>query len=103
MLHIKPVVSINHQSGRVEPAGISRTHRAMVEMLYQKFLEKVKGMQNLHVAVLHGNIPAEAAELAERVMRELSPVEMIINITGPVLGINTGPRAMALCGYSGSF
>jgi fatty acid-binding protein DegV len=24
---------------------------------------------------------------------------MIVNITGPVLGINTGPDALALCGY----
>jgi len=24
---------------------------------------------------------------------------LIVNITGPVLGINTGPGALALCGY----
>jgi len=29
----------------------------------------------------------------------LKPAEIMINITGPVLGINTGPRALALCGY----
>lgn len=101
MLHVKPVVTINHQTGRVEPVGVARTHKGMVDMLYQKFSEKMKGLQPLHVAILHGNIPVEAAELAERVVKELAPVEVLINITGPVLGINTGPRALALCGYAG--
>lgn len=98
-LQIKPVVSINHESGRVEPAGLARTHNGMVDMLYKKFLEGLRGEGALHVAVLHGNAPAEAEKLAEKVQAELKPAEIMINITGPVLGINTGPRALALCGY----
>ena len=98
-LQIKPVVSINHETGRVEPAGLARTHNGMVDLLYKKFLEGLRGEGSLHVAVLHGNAPAEAEKLAEKVQAELKPAEIMINITGPVLGINTGPRALALCGY----
>lgn len=98
-LQIKPVVSINHETGRVEPAGLARTHNGMVDMLYKKFLDGLRGEGSLHVAVLHGNTPAEAEKLAEKVQAELKPAEIVINITGPVLGINTGPRALALCGY----
>ena len=98
-LQIKPVVSINHETGRVEPAGLARTHNGMVDLLYKKFLEGLRGEGALHVAVLHGNAPAEAEKLAEKVQAELKPAEIMINITGPVLGINTGPRALALCGY----
>jgi fatty acid-binding protein DegV len=29
----------------------------------------------------------------------LRPAELLINMTGPVLGVNTGPGALALCGY----
>lgn len=100
VLNIKPVVTINHVTGRVEPAGIARTHKNMVEMVYNKFFEKIGDPSNLHIAVLHGNALAEAEALAERISREFNPKEILINITGPVLGINTGPRALALCGYT---
>lgn len=100
VLKVKPLVSINHISGRVQPAGLARTHHALVEMLYKKFFELVGNGQNLHIAVLHGNVPDEAQELADRIREEYHPVELIMNITGPVLGINTGPGALALCGYA---
>ncbi len=41
-----------------------------------------------------------AQQLAERIQNEFHPLELLINITGPVLGINTGPDALALCGYN---
>jgi DegV family protein with EDD domain len=99
MLNIKPVVAINHQTGRVEPAAIARTYKNMVDIVYQKFFERINTARPMHIAVLHGNALAQAEALAERVRKEYSPVELVINITGPVLGINTGPRALALCGY----
>jgi DegV family protein with EDD domain len=100
LLQVKPLVSINHQSGLVEPVWLARTHRAMKEMLYSKFFESLAGGKNLRVAVLHGNAPEEAEEMAERIRAEFDPLELIVNITGPVLGINTGPKALALCGYA---
>jgi fatty acid-binding protein DegV len=51
------------------------------------------------VAVLHGNVPQEAEALAERIRMEYQPHELLVNLTGAVLGINTGPRALALAGY----
>jgi DegV family protein with EDD domain len=99
MLQIRPVVSINHHTGLVEPAGLARTHKKMAEMLYSKFLEKISTGSKMRVAVLHGDNPSEAEQLAERIRIEYAPLELIIQITGPVLGINTGPNALALCGY----
>jgi len=52
------------------------------------------------VAVLHGNALPEALALADRIKKEYNPSELLVNITGPVLGIHTGPRALALCGYT---
>ena len=102
LLKVKPVVTINHETGRVEPAGLARTYKSMVNMLYKKFFNALEGEEKLHVAVLHGNALDEAQKLADRIREEFSPVELIINITGPVLGINTGPGALALCGYAES-
>lgn len=99
LLKVKPLVAINHHTGLVEPVGLSRTHAALVDQLYAKFFEKLKSKQNLRVAVLHGNALPAAEALAERIRREYQPLELLVNITGPVLGINTGPGALALCGY----
>lgn len=100
LLQVKPLVSINHETGLVEPESLARTHKNLVEQLYSRFFESLKGSQNLHVAVLHGNVQPEAEALAERITAEFQPVEVLINMTGPVLGINTGPGALALCGYA---
>lgn len=99
MLHIQPVISINHESGLVEPVGLARTQQKMIDMLFQKFKEKMEVGKLLHVAVLHGNCPEQGKQLADRVQEILSPVELHLSITGPVLGINTGPNALGLCGY----
>lgn len=101
-LHVKPVVSINHEAGQVEPLGLARTRKSGVEMMFGRFVSFLRGGANAHVAVLHGNALEEAEALAERIRAELNPVELQVNITGPVLGIHTGPRALALCGYAES-
>jgi len=100
LLKVKPLVSINHQTGLVEPVSLARTQKALVEMMYQKFFEQLKSHNNLRIAVLHGNVPEKATALAEQIRAEFNPLELLVNITGPVLGINTGPGALALCGYS---
>ncbi len=100
LLHVKPLVSINHESGLVQPVSLARTQKTVIEMMYSKFFEMLQGSKNLHIAVLHGNALQKAEELAQRISSEYNPIEIIINITGPVLGINTGPDALALCGYA---
>lgn len=100
LLKIKPLVSINHRSGLVEPSGLYRTQKALVDGLYQKFFDHLKGGKKRHIAVLHGADPDAGQALADRVRAEYHPLELILNTTGPVLGINTGPGALALCGYA---
>lgn len=100
LLNVKPLVSINHDTGLVEAIGLSRTQKLLIDSMYKKFFAKLDLSKKLHIAVLHGNAPEKAKELAKRVQEEFNPVELIINMTGPVLGVNTGPNALALCGYS---
>jgi DegV family protein with EDD domain len=99
-LSIKPIVSINHEKGLVEPDGSARTYRNMIEMVYRRFGEKIIRQGRLHIAVLHGAALSEAEHLAERIKAEFHPIELFINLTGPVLGVNTGPKAVAICGYA---
>lgn len=100
ILKVKPLVSIDHVSGRVQPAGLARTRRSLMQMLESKFFDALEGKQGkLHIAVLHGNVPEEGQALADKINAAYHPEELLLNITGPVLGINTGPGALALCGY----
>ena len=100
LLDLKPLVQINHQTGLVEAGGRARTRRKSIDMLVDLFFEKLDITKDLHIAVLHGNALEEARALVERIRQEYAPLELLVNITGPVLGINTGPRALALCGYT---
>lgn len=71
----------------------------MIGLLYQRFFELLPSGGKLHLAVLHGGALEETEELAACVQKEHAPEELIINLTGAVLGKHTGPGALALCGY----
>jgi len=100
LLQVKPLISINHQTGLIEPVSLARTRRSVIEMMYNRFFGLLKDGKNLHIAVLHGDVREKAEELAQQIRTEYNPIELIINITGPALGIHSGPGAMALCGYA---
>ncbi len=100
LLDIKPLVQINHKTGLVESCGQARTRKKSIETLVSRFFEQLAPDKPKRIAVLHGNALPEAEALADRINNEFHPVELLLNITGPVLGIHTGPRALALCGYT---
>ena len=100
VLKIKPQIRVNHDSGLVEPGPISRTRSQAIERLYEGFFKKLDISKPLHIAVLHNAALVEAEELAQKVREDFHPVELIVGIVSPVLGVHTGPQALALCGYS---
>jgi len=102
LLNVKPLVYIDHTTGLVEAGERVRTRKRAIETLYEGFFRQFEGRRGpLHICVLHGNAREEAERLAERVQAEFSPVELLITITTPVLGVHTGPGALALSGYVG--
>jgi len=100
VLKIKPQIRVNHATGSVEPVDISRTRAKAIESLYSAFTKKLDLTKPLRIAILHNDALEEAKTLAEKIITELKPVELIIALTSPVLGVHTGPQAIALAGYS---
>ncbi len=100
LLQIKPILDVDARSGEVIDIATARTRRRSVEEFYQRFFKIIDPTRPFRVAVMHGNAPDEAALLVERIRAEYHPLEIFTCITGPVLGINTGPRALALAGYN---
>ncbi len=101
LLKIKPLIYVNHISGKVGAAFPSRSRKHAIEDLYREFFRHIDTSLPLHITVLHNNALPEAKMLMERVIRDFSPKEIFISIVSPVLGVHTGPKALALCGYAG--
>ncbi|MFW6115652.1 MAG: DegV family protein [Chloroflexota bacterium] len=100
LLDIKPLVYVDHETGRVEAGARVRTRKRGLDTLYRRFFEQVDTDREMHIAVMHGDAPEDAERIADRIRREHSPAELLVAITGPVLGVHTGPRAIALGGYA---
>jgi DegV family protein with EDD domain len=100
LLHLKPQISVDHQTGEVAGGRRSRTRKKALEDLYQDFFNQVDRTKTLRIAVLHNAAAQEAQELVDRIKEEVQPAELILSIVSPVLGVHTGPRAIAICGYT---
>ena len=100
LLNLKPQISVDHQSGEVAGGRRSRTRKKALNDLFVDFFDQVDREKPLRIAVLHNATPEEAEALAEKIKSEINPAEIIISIVSPVLGVHTGPRALAICGYT---
>ncbi len=100
MLSIKPQIYIDHQTGLIEAGQRARTRGKALEATYQDFFRNIDVRKTLHVAVLHNAAPAEAEEMAQRIRENYQPSELFITIVSPVLGVHTGPEAIAIAGYT---
>lgn len=100
VLQIKPIIFVRPDKGTVGASIPARSRKSAIESMYKEFLKHIDPTHPVHITVLHNAADEEAAALAERVRQDINPVEMFISIVSPVLGVHTGPRALALCGYS---
>jgi DegV family protein with EDD domain len=100
ILKIKPLIYVNPVTGTVGASIPGRSRKTVIEGMYKEFFNHVHPERPLHVTVLHNAAYEEAQALADRVQAEYAPKELFISIVSPVLGVHTGPRAIALCGYS---
>ncbi len=100
MLNIRPVITVNAQSGLVDPVGIARTRKKGIEQMIDRFFGDLPAGRPLHVCVLDGLARPDAEQIGADIEAKHHPAELIYNTTGPVLGIHTGPGALALAGYA---
>jgi len=100
LLNFKPQIWVNHKTGMVEAGRRTRTRQKALQTLHDDFFAQLDTRQKMRIAVLHNAALPEAEALAARVQNEFAPVELIITIVSPVLGVHTGPRAIALCGHT---
>jgi DegV family protein with EDD domain len=100
IVQIKPLIYVKHETGTVGASLPARSRKSAIDGMYKEFFKHIDTTRPLHLTVLHNAALQEAQELAERVRQEYNPKELFISIVSPVLGVHTGPRAIALCGYA---
>lgn len=100
VLAIKPIINVKSDTGTVGVGLPARSRKAGKKSLYKSFFKKLDNSKPMHIAVMHNNALEEAQVLAAQIKEEYAPTEMFIQIVSPILGVHTGPGALALCGYS---
>ena len=100
LLNLKPQIMVDHKSGKVVGGRRSRTRKKALADLYDDFFSRIDQEGGLRIAVLHNAAPSEARDLVNRIDAAHKPAELITSIVSPVLGVHTGPRAVAICGYA---
>jgi DegV family protein with EDD domain len=102
VLRIKPLIYVKPESGTVGASIPARSRKSAIEGLYKEFGRHFSPGMRLRIAVMHNNAEQEAREVLERLRKEFSPLEMVFSIVSPVLGVHTGPGAIAIEGYAES-
>jgi len=100
VLSIKPLVYVNPQKGTVGAGLPARSRKLAIEGMQREFFKNINVKLPMHIAVLHNNALEEAKALAQKVLETYHPKELITTIVSPILGVHTGPQAIALCGYA---
>ncbi|MDP2965218.1 MAG: DegV family protein [Pelolinea sp.] len=100
VLKVKPLIYVRPDTGTVAPGIPARSRAAALQGLYREFFRHIDTNQRMHITVLHNNAEDEACAIEEQIRKEYSPQELFVTIVTPALGAHTGPRAVALCGYS---
>ncbi len=98
-LPIKPVLLLTSEKGKFEAIAIKRTSKGMKEGLLNALFNKVPDLSRCRLIILHGDAFEAALEMKERILNVAQPLELYVSSTGPVVGLNTGPKALGLCAH----
>ena len=97
MLGVKPIVNI--ADGQVKFIGVSHSKKGGVNRIIKMMRQQV-GTKPVHIAVMHANVPAEGAELKERVAAKFNCSELFISEFSPIIGYATGRGVLGLAFYT---
>jgi len=94
ILNIKPVLEM--REGRIEALEKIRTKQKANRRILDIVAERLKGKENIRVAVTHANAEMEARALLDAAREELNPIETFCCPLSPVIGTHVGPGTVAL-------
>lgn len=94
ILNIKPVVKV--ENGIYVPLDKARNQSQAIKKMVEHTLKTLRGRLPKNVAVVHG-AAEEGAQMLKHCLEEaLGKKVMLVNETGPVIGVHTGPGTLGL-------
>ncbi len=90
LLHLKPVIAVDHQDGKYNNTGRARTLPKALTTI-ANHLHHVYGETPLWVTIMHGRFADQAQELAKELGKVLQIAKVETLRVSPVLGVHTGP------------
>jgi DegV family protein with EDD domain len=99
-LQLKPMLVLDHSTGRVEPGERTRTRARALRRIVDATFEQVDASRPLHVAVMHGAAPDDARLLIEEVRARCAPVELLTGEVSPIIGVHAGPGVIGIGAYN---
>lgn len=96
-LKIKPIASLD--DGEYTPVAKARSHKKVVDYLFEDFMERTKGKVVKGIGLVHANGLAMAEPLRERIT-ESGFKEISFDFTTPVISTHTGIGAIGFMFYT---
>ena len=90
LLHLKPLIAVDHQDGKYNNIGRARTLPKALQGI-AAHLHHIYGETPVWIAVMHGQFASEAEALAAELAKVLQIARIETLRVSPVLGVHTGP------------
>lgn len=98
LLGIRPILQVDRE-GLVAPADKVRGKSKVLPRSLELMQERVPAGRRIKLAVVHSQVPDEAAQWLDAVRALYTIDEHWIGDIGPVIGTNTGPGTVGVCFY----
>jgi DegV family protein with EDD domain len=99
-LQLKPMLVLDHGTGRVEPGERTRTRARALRRIVETTFEQVDVGRPLRIDVMHGAAPDDARLLIEEVKSRCKPIELITGTVSPIIGVHAGPGVVGIGAYN---
>jgi len=96
MLHLKPVLMLDGETGRIDAVERARTWKRALERVYHLTTEAVEPGRKVGAWVMHAAAPDDAAALAGRLIQAYAPATMGVGLLSVVLGAHAGPGTVGM-------
>jgi len=95
MLSVKPILIVNHK-GELVPYHKTRGRVKSLEYLADRVAEFIDEPSGQTIAISHSDAAEDAKKLRDMINAKCGKHDFLINHIGPVIGVHTGPGAIAL-------
>ncbi len=93
-LNLKPLLAVNE--GKIEALERVRTKRKATARLLEIMEGRLAGKDKIRIATIHAAAEADALDLLREAEARFKPIESVVSVASPAIGVHTGPGTLGL-------